>query len=171
MTGVLGSLSTGQRVVRLLVAVLPVLAVVCTVGAGEAPAAWFVALVGLLSLGWATFPESAAGATVLVLVLAWWGIGLRDGLDPWALVAAAALLAAHVAATLASYGPATMPVDAALARLWVRRATLVYLAAPATFLLAGSVRDVAPPAGVWAAGLAAVAVAGTTAAVLLSEPD
>ncbi|ANH37768.1 hypothetical protein I601_1329 [Nocardioides dokdonensis FR1436] len=171
MTPFVGRLSAGQWVVRALVAVLPTAAGLCTLGAGEAPSAWFVALVLVLGVGWAVFPESAAGATVLVLVIAWWGIGLRDGLDPWALPAALALLTAHVAATIAAYGPAGMPVDPALARLWARRAGLVYLAAPLTFALAVAVRDVAPPAGIWVAGLAAVLGASTVASVLLTQRD
>lgn len=171
MTRLLGPVGSGQWMLRGLVALMPVAAVLCTLGAGAGPAAWFVALVLVLGVGWACFPESAAGATDLVLVLAWWGIGMRDGLDPWALPAALALLTAHVAATIAAYGPLAMPVDPALARLWLGRGLLVYLAAPLSFALAVAVRDAAPPTGMWLAGLGAVAAAGTLASVLLGRPD
>ena len=167
----LGAVGAGQWTLRALVALMPLAAVLCTLGAGEGPAAWFVVLVLVLGVGWACFPESAAGATVLVLVLAWWGIGLRDGLDLWALPASLALPTAHVAATVASYGPVSMPVDPGLALLWLRRGLLVLVAAPATYALALVVRDAPPVAGVWLAGAAAVAAAGTAASVLLGGPD
>ncbi len=167
----LGPVGTGQWVVRALVALMPVAALLCTWGAGQAPAVWLVGLVLLLGVGWACFPESAAGATVLVLVVAWWGLGLRDGLHPWSLPAALALVTAHIAATLAAYGPLAMPVDPALTRLWVRRGLLVYLATPVTYALAVGVRGTVPPAAIWLAGLAAVAAAGTAASVVLSRPE
>lgn len=171
MSRLLGPVGAGQWTVRGLVALMPAVAVLCTYGAGQGPSPWFVGVVLVLGMGWAWFPESAVGATVLVLVLAWWGIGLRDGLDPWALPAALALLTAHVAATVAAYGPLAMPVDPGLVRLWLRRGLLVYLATPLTWALATAARDAVPPAGTWLAGLGAVAVAGTVASVLLSSPD
>ncbi|GHJ60784.1 hypothetical protein NOK12_33020 [Nocardioides sp. OK12] len=171
MTRWLGPVGRGQWPVRALVATMPLLALLCTLGAGQAPAVWLAGLVLLLGVGWACFPESAVGATVLVVVVAWWGIGLREGLHPWALPAALALLTAHVAATLAAYGPLAMPVDPALTRLWVRRGLLVWLATPVTYALAVGVGGSVPPAPVWLVGLAAVAAAATAASVLLGRPD
>ena len=134
---------------------------------GTAPVSVFV-LLALLGVGWAAFPESAAGAVVLILVISWWGVGLRDGLDPWALPAAAALLAAHVAAVLVSYGPVELPVDGATTRLWARRAALVFLVVPLTYGLAVWVRDEPAPGGMWVAGLAAAFAALLLASLTLS---
>ncbi len=111
---------------------------------------------------------------MLILVISWWGVGLRDGIDPWALPAAAALLAAHVAAVLVSYGPAELPVDGATARLWARRAALVFLVVPLTYGLAVWVRDEPAPGGMWTAGLAAAFAALLLASLTLSvhaQPD
>ena len=155
-------------VCRALVAGLPLVAVACTTGAGEAAPLWFFVLVGLISLGWAAFPESAAGVVALFLPIAWWGVGLRDGIDPWALPAAAALLLAHVAAVLVSYGPPELPVDAATARLWARRALWTFLAVPLTYGLAVWVRGEPAPTGTWVVGLAAAFGALLAASLTLS---
>ena len=55
--------------------------------------------------GFAVLPESPSAPRVLLAVLVWWAVALDDGLHPAVLVAAAALLVAHLAAVLASYGP------------------------------------------------------------------
>jgi hypothetical protein len=153
---------------RVLVALLPVMGLLCTTGAGEAPPGWLVVLVLALGLGWAAFPESVAGAAAIVTVLAWWGVGLRDGLEAWALPAAAALLAAHVAAVLLSYGPPQLQLDGPTLRLWLRRGALVYVLAPVTFGLAVWVRDEPAPTLLWAAGLAAAFASLLAASVVLS---
>jgi hypothetical protein len=162
-------MGVGGWVLRALVALMPPLAALATLGAGEAPPAWFVAVVLLLSVAFATFPESAVGVVVLFLVVAWWGIGLRDGLHPWALAAAAALLVAHVAALLVSYGPPDLPVEPALLALWARRAALVFLSSPALLAAALWLRDQPEPAGMWVWGLAAAIAAIMAAALAYSR--
>jgi hypothetical protein len=166
---VTASMGVAGWVLRVLVAVLPPLATVATIGAGEAPPVWFVALVLILSVGFATFPESAVGVVVLILVVAWWGIGLRDGLHPWALAAAAALLVTHVAAVLVSYGPPDLPVDPDLVALWARRAALVFLASPLLLAAALWLRDQPDPPGMWVWGLAAAFTATMVASLVLSR--
>lgn len=163
------SISARQGFLRSLIAVMPVLATLCTAPAGEAAPVSFIVVVLLLSSTWAVFPESAAGVVVLTLVLVWWGLGLREGLDPWVLVAAAAFLVAHVAAVLAAYGPIEMDLDAAVVVLWVRRAALVFLASPTTFALAIWVRGAPEPAGVWIAALAATFTLMLLASLTLSR--
>lgn len=160
-----GRPTPGQWVLRGLIATMPVLAVLCTIGAGQAPAVWFVALVAGLGLGFAAYPESAVGIAVLVLVVAWWGVGLRDGLDPWALPAAAAILTAHLAAVVSAYGPPQLPVDPPVGWLWVRRGSAVFVAAPVLLLLATWLRDSPEPAGIWVLGLAAAFLAITAGSV------
>jgi hypothetical protein len=99
------------------------------------------------------------GSAVIVLVLAWWGVGLREGLSWWSLPAAALLLAAHVGALVASYGPVDLPVDRAVVRLWTRRAVALLGSSVLVLALARWVRDAPEPPGVWLAGLAAAIVA------------
>lgn len=162
-------MSAGQWVLRVVIATMPASAVLMTIGAGEAPPVWFVALVLLLGVGSAVFPESAAGLVVLVLVLAWWGLGLRDGLHPWSLPAAAAVLVAHLAGLVAAYGPAELPLDPAVLALWARRGATVFLVAPALYVLASVFRDSPAPPGIWVLGLAAALLATMTASVAFSR--
>lgn len=165
------AMSPGQWVTRALVAASPVVALVCVSGAGGAAPRWLYVAVALASLGWAAFPESAAGATVVAVIVVWWGVQLGPDLDPLVLPAAAALLVAHVAAVLASYGPRTMSLDKHLVRLWVRRAALVYLPVPVLYLTAAWVEGVSAPAGVWPAGLAATFGAIAAASLTLSTRE
>jgi len=153
------TMTWGQWALRTLVATMPALAVLCTIGAGEAAPVWFVVLVLALGVGFAAFPESAVGVVVMVLVLAWWGLGLRDGLDPWALPAAAALLVAHVSALIAAYGPPGLGLDPAVVRLWVRRGLAVSVVTPALYGVAAWLRDAPEPPGMWVIGLVAAFVA------------
>jgi len=148
----------GQWGLRALIVVGVLGALLATVPAGATPAPWLVVLVVLVALIFAVFPDSAAGAGAMVLVVAWWGVGLRDGLHPAALLAAAGLLVAHVAATVADLGPGTLPLDRAVLTRWSRRALLVLLAAPLAWGVATLVRDQPAPAGLWLAGLVAALV-------------
>lgn len=151
---------------RALVVVGVVGALLATVPAGATPAPWLVVLVLLVSLVFAVFPDSAAGAGAILLVLIWWGVGLRDGLHPAALGAAAGLLLAHVAATVADLGPGTLPLDRRVLVRWSVRGLLVLAAAPLAWGVATLVRDQPAPAGLWLAGLVA-ALVGLLAANLL----
>ena len=167
MTGtVLGRTTPGQANLRLVLLLAPPAALLLTATAGVGPAAWLVVLVTLVAAVWALFPESAAGSAALFLVVAWWGLGLRDGLHPAALGAAALVLVSHVAAVVAAHGPPTVALDPALARRWAVRAGLVLLSAPAVFLVVHAVRDGAPPPGLWTAGMVAVLGAVLVANVL-----
>ncbi len=149
----------GQVVLRFLVAFGPMVALMATGLVGHPPRGWLLVLTLALALGFAWAPESVLGTTVMVLVLVWWGVSASDSLPPEALVAAAALLAAHVAAVLASYGPAGLPVDPALVRRWVVRGVLVFLAAPGTWLVATALQGRPEVAGVWVVGLVGAVVA------------
>jgi hypothetical protein len=153
----------GQVLLRLLVLAGPMLALYATDLVGPAPAGWLVALAAVLSVAFAAMPDSPFGAVVMLLVLAWWGVSLRDGLHPEALLAAAALLAAHLAALVASYGPGELPVDPAVARTWLFRGVLLLVPAAAVWALAALVRDQPEPPGIWLAGLLASLVAAVVA--------
>lgn len=141
-------------------------ALFATVPAGATPAGWLVVLVLGVSLVFAVYPDSAAGAGALALVVAWWGVGLRDGLHPAALLAAAGLLLAHLAATVADLGPGSLPLDRGVLARWGVRGGFVLLAAPLAWGLATLVRDEPAPPGLWLAGLTA-ALAGLLAANVL----
>ncbi len=161
-------LPPGQWVARAAVAVLPVVALLCVRAAGAATPPWLVVVVALVSLYWAAVPESAAGAAVLAVVAVWWGLRLGADVDPFALPAAAALLIAHVAAVVASYGPATMRLDPAVVRLWVRRAATIYLPVPAVYLIAALAEGMSGSTGWWLAGLTATFSAIAVMSVTLS---
>ena len=149
----------GQWVLRAVVVLGVVLALFATVPAGATPAVWLVLLVLVCAGVFAVFPDSAAGAGALFLVVAWWGVGLRDGLHPAALLAAAGLVTAHVAATVADLGPGTLPLDRAVVVRWTVRGLLVLLAAVLAWGVATLVRDQPAPAGLWLAGLLAALLA------------
>jgi hypothetical protein len=154
----------GQLALRILALAGPLLALFATALVGPAPAGWLVALTLVLSLAFAAMPDSPFGSAAMLVVLAWWGVALRDGLHPEAVLAAAALLMSHVAALVASYGPGDLPVDPAVARTWLLRALLALLPAPAAWALAAALRDQPEAPGIWLAGL----VAAITAAVIAS---
>ena len=161
-----GRLALSQALLRLVMLLAPVTALTLTAAAGPAPAASLVVLVLVVSAVWAVVPESTAGSAALLLVLFWWGVGLREGLHPAALGAAALLLAAHLAALLTAYGPGTMPLDGGVARRWAARGALVLLVAPAVLWLLVLVRDRGEPPGIWLAGLVALLLALLAATVL-----
>jgi hypothetical protein len=101
-----------------------------------------------------------------VLVVVSWGLGPRETLHPAVLVAAAGLLASHVAATVTAYGPATLAVEPAVVRRWALRGLLVLPAAGVALVAARLVDGEPERAGVWVAGLAALLVAVIAANVL-----
>lgn len=168
MTGRLGDLSTSQIVLRALIVTGPVVATLATGPAGHWPPWWMVAAALGLAAGFAVLPESPIGVGTFLVVLGWWTLGLDDALHPAVLVVAVALVVTHVAAQLASYGPAAMPVDAGLIRLWVRRTTVVLLAVPLVWGLARLLRGDAEQPGIWVVGVAAALAATVAAGIALT---
>ena len=159
--------TAGQWRLRAAIAVGPVAALLLTAPAGMAPHPLLVVLVAGLALTHALSPESATGTVALGTVVVWWGLALTDGPSAWTVPAAAALLAAHVAALVAAYGPDGLGVDPATLLLWVRRAGLALLAAPVVLLGGLLVRGRAEVAGAWIAALAValVIIVAATAAL------
>jgi hypothetical protein len=92
-------------------------------------------------------------------VLVWWSVSLGDGIPASVLVAAVALVVAHVAALLASYGPREMPVDRATVLLWTRRTGLVLLTVPGAWFADRALRGEPEQPGIWVLGVAAACVA------------
>ena len=163
-----------QVALRAVVLLGPVVALLMTGPAGHWPPWWLVLpLAGLAALG-AAAPDSPVVAGAGLLVLAWWTVSLGNGVPVSVLVAAAALLAGHVAALLAAYGPREMAVDRATVLLWVRRAALVLLVVPGAWLVARVLRGEPEQPGIWVLAVAAACVAtvvGTAAVeVRRTEP-
>jgi hypothetical protein len=160
-----------QVLSRVLMLLGPVVALVAAALADVAPPGWVAALVVAMAIGWVFMPESLIGTLCLALVLGWWGVAELETLPPESLVAAVALLTAHVAAVVASYGPPDMAIDGPTLRLWFRRGALVMIAAPAVWLLAVVLRDQPEPPGVWIAAMVAIAVAGVVATLAFMPPQ
>lgn len=148
-----------QVAVRALVVLGPVFALVAAAPAGHRPSWWLVAAVLALSGASAWVPDSPFGVTPFLVVLGWWALGLGEALSGWVLLATAALVVAHLAGVLASYGPATMPLDGAVVRLWCRRGALVLLTVPAAWLMARLLHGEPEQPGIWLLGVAVACVA------------
>lgn len=156
----------GQWALRVTVVAGLMIALLATGLLGVWPAWWLVVLVAGLAVAFSVLPDAPMGTLATGLVLAWWGFAFRDGPHPQALLAAAGLLAAHLAAVLTGYGPRDLPLDPATVRLWAVRGAVVFLSAPAVFVVATLLRGRPEPGGIFVAGLAA-ALGTTVAAGLL----
>lgn len=132
------------------------------------PHGLLVALVLVSSAWWAARPDHLAGSITLALVAAWWTV---HGVVDWrVLVVGVLLLAAHVVATVLSYGPDALPVDRRLGALWVRRGLLALVPLPVTWLaVRGLDPDLAPP---WLWMVAALGIMALMVATLrLTQPE
>jgi hypothetical protein len=159
----------GQWALRATVVAGLMVALLATGLRGAWPVWWLVVLVGGLAVASSLLPDAPMGTVATGLVLAWWGFAFRDGPHPQALLAAAGLLAAHLAAVLAGYGPRDLPLDPATVRLWAVRGVFVLLAAPAVFAVAISLRGQPEPVGIWVAGLAAALFTTVAAGLALTR--
>jgi len=158
--------SGSQLVCRVLVALLPVVALLV---APVRPSAAVVAIVAAGSVLWAVFPDLAAGPVVLVSVMAWWALAVPDPVRPSILMAAAALLSAHVAALLAAYAPARGSIHPRLVRTWAGRALLAFLPAPLVLLALVALEVGSEQALMWPFALAALALLTLTVGLRLRE--
>lgn len=133
----------------------------------ERPHLLVIAVVVLCSAWWARTPDHVSGMVALATVFIWWTV--HDVVDWRLLVVAALLVAAHVLATVLSYGPADLPVDPHLASVWLRRGSLTLVPLLVTWLaLRGLDADLAPP-WVWIAA-ALVVVALVVVTLRLTQP-
>ncbi|GEP38781.1 hypothetical protein NPS01_24440 [Nocardioides psychrotolerans] len=157
----------GQWALRLVVLAGPVLATVAAGLTGDPPGRLGLGVVVAASLGFALFPESPAGTVAFATVLLTWGLGSSPSTPPGVVLAAGALVAAHVAALLASYGPADLPLDRRLTLTWLVRGAALFLVAPVVWLLARALEGQPEPAGLWVTAVAALAVAAVVATTAL----
>jgi hypothetical protein len=163
--------SRGQWGLRVTAAAGPVVALLATAPTGAPPPAWLVLLVLGLSLVHARSPESPFGIGALGAVVLWWALALDNRVQPWGLLAAAGLLASHVAGLVAAYGPDRLGVDPATMRLWLRRALVVLLPSPVVLLVAGAHDGHGEDRTVWVAGLAVALVVAVAGTVVLSREE
>lgn len=163
--------SPGQWSLRLVMALGPVLALATTGLAGTSPKLLLAVIVAGLAAAYAARPDGPFGIIAMVIVVAWWGFGLRDGLQPAALLATVLLFASHVAGLLVAYGPGELPIDRGLLLMWLRRSVLALLLAPALYLLATVLRGRPEVPGVWVAGLAVALVAVLLTTVAFSAGE
>lgn len=130
---------------RVLLLVLPCAALALALP--EVPDGLVVTGVVLSAAGWAWFPDHAVGVVPLALVAGWWAV---HGVVDWRLAVVGVLLvAAHIAATLVSYGPATLALDPDLARLWVVRGLLALVPLPVTWLAVRALDPALAPSWLW----------------------
>ena len=153
-------------VLRALLLVLPCAALALALP--QAPHGWVVAGVVTSAAAWAWLPDHAVGVVPLVLVGGWWSV--HDVVDWRLLVVGVLLVASHVAATLASYGPSTLAVDPRLARLWLVRGVLVLVPLPVTWLAVRGLDAELAPSWLWlVAGATAVGLLLVTARLVRPE--
>jgi hypothetical protein len=152
---------------RVLVLVLPCAALALALP--EVPHWAVVGPVVVSAAVWARTPDHAIGVLPLVLVGGWWAA--RGVVDWRVLVIAVLLLGAHVAATVASYGPARLAVDPRLVRLWLGRALVALVPVPAAWLAVRALDPALAPSWVWlAAGVLTVGLMVLTAHLTRPEP-
>lgn len=153
-------------VVRGLVLLLPCLALALALP--TVPHSAVIALTVAGAAAWARSPDHAVGILPLSVVGGWWAV---HGVVDWRLlVVGVLLLGAHVAATVAAYGPATLAVDPRLARLWVGRGLLALVPLPLTWLAVRGLDPGLAPPGTWlATGLITVLLLLLTARLTRAE--
>ena len=153
-------------VLHVLVFVLPCAALALALPTRPHPMVVLLVVIG--SAWWARQPDHLTGSITLALVAAWWTV---HGVVDWrVLVVGVLLLAAHVIATLLSYGPDALQVDRRLATLWLGRGLLALVPLPVTWLaVRGLDADLAPP---WLWMVTALGVMALMVATLrLTQPE
>lgn len=153
---------------RALVVVLPCAALALALP--EVPHWAVLGPVVVSAAAWARTPDHAIGVVPLVLVGGWWA---AHGVVDWrVLVVAVLLLGAHLAATLASYGPARLALDPRLVRLWLGRGLMALVPVPATWLAVRGLDPELAPSWVWlAAGTSTVVLMVVTTRLTRPEPQ
>jgi hypothetical protein len=143
----------GQWALRLVVVAGPLLALFARTPSLGAPPVWIVILVAALAIGWALMPESVVGAVALLVVGFSWASSDTVDVPVGALVAALAMLAAHLASLVSSYGPSRLPVNRGVVRLWALRGVALFSAAVLVWLLARGVSELPDSSSIWVLGL------------------
>lgn len=121
----IASLTVDQVVLRLIVVVMPVIAM-CAASASSARwTPWLLVLVFVAALDCAVQPESNLGLLVIVVVAWHWTATVDDLRTPWTLAAALAVATFHVAMAASASVPPAGRWSAAMRIKWVRRFVVV----------------------------------------------
>ena len=158
-------------VLRCIAALGPLVALWAAAPEGLVPAPFVVVVVVLAGVAYAFRPEHFIGPIVLAVVLLWWALHVGPSMPVGAMVAAAAIIASHVAGVLLGYGPPRTPVGPDLVRPWVVRGASVWLAAPVVWIAARAYGGQASPTSFWLAGLAVALVGAVVGAVVVPTRD
>jgi hypothetical protein len=153
-------------VLRAVVFLAPLVALLAGVPQGHSPPAWLVVVLAIFSLTYAAMPEHYVGSAALVIVVAWWVIDVGDALPLSSVVAAAALLTAQLAGTVAAYGPPRLAPDPGVVLLWARRGALLWATAAVTWFVVVAEDGRANSASYWVVGLAVGLVLAVLATAL-----
>jgi hypothetical protein len=140
-----------------------VLAAVCGIAVTEAAgdlAGAGVAVVAIAAAAAVARPDSHAAVIAIVAFAVHWNAGVDDVGTPWAVAAAACVLAMHTCAALAALAPPTATMPRELLRRWGARAGVVTAVTAATWTAAFALEDVATPANVGLAAAGALALLG-----------
>lgn len=138
-------LTAPGAVLRVVLLLLPCAALALALP--ERPHPVVLVLVVLCSLRWAHTPDHAAGAAALLVVAGWWAV--HDVLDWRVLVVGVLLVAAHLIATVLALGPASLAVDARVARLWLRRGLLALVPMPVAWVSVRGLDAALAPSWLW----------------------
>ena len=117
----------------------------------------------LLALGAALAPDSSVPLFLLLALGGLWAISVPRTLDGWALLAALDLLAVHLSATLASYGPPALVLERDVLACWGRRYAALAAVTALTWLMATAIAGLDLPDSGWSLALALVVLLGWVA--------
>ena len=165
------SWTRGQWALRLVVVGGSMLALFARTPSLGAPQPWIAVLVAALAVGWALAPESVVGPVTLLGVGFSWASSDVTDVPVAALVAALGMLAAHLASLVVSYGPARLPVDRGVTRLWALRGAGAFLAAVLVWVLARAVAELPESGSVWVLGLVVTLSVLVVAAVAIQAAN
>ncbi len=118
------------RATRLIIALAPLLATLCTSLAAGRPYLLSSAIIVVLGAIAAVAPDTHLGLVVIVALAAEWMLRVPDSLSAWLIAIAALIGVFHLALTFAATAPAGAALGRDLCLRWVQRG-LVLAAAPA----------------------------------------
>jgi hypothetical protein len=155
-------------VLRAVIAAGVMVALLAGSWTGYTPPVAIVVLVALGALLSPFRPEHLTLSITMGLVVFWWALQLRGEMPGAVLVVAAALIAAHVAATVLAYGPPSLPVHPELALLWAIRGALTWVAALVVWIVARAYTGHGTPSLFWLTGLSAAVIAAVVGGAAVS---
>jgi hypothetical protein len=158
---------TSVWVGRAVVVASLMLALLAGAPGGYDPSVFVVVVVALAATVSAFRPDHLVVSLTMALVVIWWARHLDTGMPAVVLLVAAALTAAHVAATVLAYGPPTLAVDSRLALLWAARGAVVWVAALVVWGVARTYTGHGTPTLFWLGGLAAALVGSVAAGMAM----